>query len=152
MNKVTVSSTPVLRASLVWGMGIGAATLVIAAIVGYLTAQGPGLWSGVVGALVGIVFPALTAVSILVANRWYGTPIFLQVFFGVVMGAWILKFVLVIVLLLVLSGMDWVVPLVFYFSLLATAVASLVIDLLVMRSVRVPSASEVTLPEENPED
>lgn len=152
MNKVTVSSTPVLRASLVWGMSIGGAALVVAAVVGYLVAQGPGLWSGVVGALVGVIFPALTAVSILVANRWYGTPIFLQVFFGIVMGAWILKFILVIVLLLVLSGMDWVVPLVFYFSLLATAVASLVVDLVVMRSVRMPAASEVTLPEENPED
>ena len=152
MNKVTVSSTPVLRASLVWGMSIGGAALVVAAVVGYLVAQGPGLWSGVVGALVGVIFPALTAVSILVANRWYGTPIFLQVFFGIVMGAWILKFVLVIVLLLVLSGMDWVVPLVFYFSLLGTAVASLVVDLVVMRSVRMPAASEVTLPEENPED
>lgn len=151
MNKVTVSSTPVLRASLVWGMSIGGAALVVAAVVGFLVAQGPGLWSGVVGALVGIVFPALTAVSILVANRWYGTPIFLQVFFGIVMGAWILKFVLVIVLLLVLSDMDWVVPLVFYFSLLATAVASLVVDLLVMRAIRVPAASEVALPEENPE-
>lgn len=152
MNKVTVSSTPMLRASLQWGMGIGAAALVVASAVGFLVAQTPGLWSGAVGALVGIVFPALTAVSILVANRWYGTPIFLQVFFGIVMGAWILKFVLVIVLLLVLSDVDWVVPLVFYFSLLATAVTSLVVDLVVLRSARVPAVSEVTLPERDPED
>ena len=151
MNNVTVSSTPVLRAALIGGMSIGGAALLIAAVVGFLVAGGPGLWSGVVGALVGVIFPALTAASILFANRWYGKPAFLQAFFGIVMGAWLLKFVLVVVLLLVLSQLEWVVPLVFYISLVATAVASLAVDLVVMRKIRIPAASDVALPEVNPE-
>lgn len=151
MNRATVSSTPVLRAALTWGTGIGGAAVLIAAVVGLLIAQGPGLWSGVLGALVGVVFPALTALSILVANRWFGTPAFLQIFFGIVMGAWIVKFALVIVLLLVLARLDWVVPLIFYVSLVATAVASLVVDLMVLSKIRVPAASDVDLPQHNPE-
>ena len=152
MNRVTVSSTPVLRAALLWGSIIGGLAVVIAALAGFLSAQMPGLWSGVLGAAVGAIFPALTALSILVANRWFGSPAFLQIFFGTVMGAWIVKFVLVIVLLLVLVRLAWVVPLVFYFALVATAVASLVVDLMVLRKIRVPSASEVELPQVNPED
>lgn len=152
MNSATVSSTPVLRAALVWGASIGGIAVVLAAIIGFLVDQTSGLWSGVVGALVGMIFPALTAVSILVANRWFGTPAFLQIFFGIVMGAWVVKFILVIVLLLVIARLDWVNPLVFYVALVVTAIASLVVDLVVMRKIRIPGASDVQLPQVNPED
>lgn len=151
MDRVTVSSTPVLRAALIWGLSIGAAAVVVAAVAGLLIAQGPGLWSGVLGALVGVIFPAMTALSILVANRWFGNPAYLQIFFGIVMGAWIVKFVLVIVLLLVLARLDWIVPLIFYVALVATAVASLVVDLMVLRKIRIPAASDVQLPQHDPE-
>lgn len=152
MTRATVSSTPVLRAALTWGTAIGGAAIVIAALVGFLVEGSAGLWSGVVGALVGVIFPALTALSILVANRWFGTPAFLQIFFGIVMGAWVIKFVLVIVLLLVLARVDWIVPLIFYISLVATAVVSLVVDLMVLQKVRMPSVSDVELPQTAPED
>ena len=152
MKSETVSSTPVLRAALVWGASIGGIAVVLAAIIGFLVAQSSGLWSGVVGALVGMVFPALTAVSILVANRWFGTPQFLQLFFGIFMGAWVIKFILVIVLLLVITRLDWVNPLIFYFALVITAIASLVVDLVVLRKIRIPGASDVQLPQTNPED
>jgi len=142
----------VLRAALVWGASIGGIAVVLAAIIGFLVAQSSGLWSGVVGALVGMVFPALTAVSILVANRWFGTPQFLQLFFGIFMGAWVIKFILVIVLLLVITRLDWVNPLIFYFALVITAIASLVVDLVVLRKIRIPGASDVQLPQTNPED
>ncbi len=148
----TVSSTPILRTALIAGSAVGGSLLVAAAVVGYLVAQGEGLASGLVGALVGVVFPALTAVSILVANRWFGSPAYLQIFFGVVLGGWLLKFVLVIVALVVLTRVDWIVPLVFYFSLLATAVASLVVDLVVLMRMRLPAASDVALPEAVPDD
>lgn len=152
MNTVTVSSTPVLRAALLWGASIGGVAVALAGTIGFLVAHTSGLWSGVIGALVGMVFPALTAVSILVANRWFGKPSFLQVFFGIVMGGWVLKFILVIVLLLVIMKLDWVNPIVFYVSLVATALASLAVDLVVMRKIRIPGASDVQLPQVNPED
>ena len=151
MNRSPVSSTPVLRAALIGGAVVGAVAVVVAALAGFIVAQGPGLWSGVVGALVGMIFPALTAVSILVANRWYGKPAFLQVFFGIVMGGWVIKFILAIALLLVLGQLEWVVPLVFYISLVVTAVASLVVDLVVLSRIRVPAVSDLDLPQENPE-
>ncbi|MFG6443775.1 hypothetical protein ACFXP7_00735 [Microbacterium sp. P06] len=152
MSPNPVSSTPVLRTALRWGGIIGGAVIVLAAIVGFAVGGADGLWSGVIGALVGVVFPALTAVSILVGNRWFGTPNYIPIFFGVVMGGWVLKFVLVIVALLVLSRVEWIVSPVFYFSLVAAAIASLVVDFVVLSRMRLPGVSDIALPQTNPED
>lgn len=142
----TVSSTPILRTTLLVGSLVGVVLTIAAAATGFVVAGGEGLASGLVGALIGAVFPAFTALSILIANRWFATPAYLQIFFGVVLGGWLLKFVLVIVALVVLTRVDWIVPLVFYFSLLATAVASLLVDLVVLARMRMPAASDVAMP------
>lgn len=152
MSRPPLSSTPILRAALAWGGVVGAGVIIIAAVVGGLSAGVLGAWSGVLGALVGSVFPALTAVSILIGNRWYGTPNYLQVFFGIVMGGWILKFVLVIVLLLILLQMDWLVRGAFFLGLVLAAVLSLVVDFVVFTRHRMPAVSEVELPTRNPEE
>lgn len=144
-----ITSIPVLRAALLWGLGLGLVVAGIAAAIGFAVAGGAGALSALTGAAVGIVFPALTAVSILIGNRWYGTPAYLQIFFGVVMGMWLVKFVVVIVALIVISRMPWVEPLIFYFSLIAAAVMALVVDLFVLTKMRVPAASEVVLPGES---
>lgn len=141
-----ISSTPVLRAALTWGGLIGVVLVAASAGVGALVAGGDGALSGAVGASVGIVFPALTAVTILVGNRWYGSPSYLQIFFGVVLGGWLLKFVLVIVALMVLLNVEWMVTGVFFWALVAAAIASLVVDLIVMSRMRLPAVSDVQLP------
>jgi hypothetical protein len=152
MSPNPVSSTPVLRTALRWGVTVGLVVIVAAAVIGFVIAGASGLWSGVIGALVGVVFPALTAVSILVGNHWFGTPNYLQIFFGVVMGGWVLKFVLVIVALLLLMRVEWIVTGVFYGALVAAAVASLVVDLVVLSRMRLPGVSDTVLPDTNPED
>ncbi|MFG6403434.1 hypothetical protein [Microbacterium sp. P04] len=152
MSPNPVSSNPVLQTVLRWGSTVGVIVIVAAAVVGFLVAAGAGLWSGVIGALVGVVFPALTAVSILVANRWFGTPNYIPIFFGIVMGGWVLKFVVVIVALLILSRVEWIVAPVFYFSLVAAAIASLVVDFVVLSRMRLPGVSDISLPQTNPED
>lgn len=147
-----VSSTPVLRAALVWSAVVTVVVLVAAVVVGALVAGMNGAWSGGVGAAVGAIFPALTAISILLANRFYGHPAWLQIFFGVVLGGWLLKFVLVIVAFLILLRMDWVVAPLFFFALLATAVASLVVDVVVISRMRLPAVSDTVLPERSAPD
>ncbi len=145
-----ISSTPILRATLTWGLGVGAVLAALAALIGALTAGGDGAVSGLVGALVGIVFPAMTAVSILVANRWYGHPLYLQIFFAVVLGSWVVKFLVVVIALALLRGAPWMNTVVFFFALLATAIASLVVDLVVLSRMRMPAVSDTTLPTEPP--
>ncbi|QLD12668.1 hypothetical protein [Microbacterium oleivorans] len=141
-----ISSTPVLRAALVWGMVVGVVVAAAMALVGGLLAGPDGAWSGVLGALVGIVFPAFTALSILLGNHWYGHPQWLQIFFAVVMGTWLLKFVLVIVALLLLFQVEWLERGIFALAVIVAAVASLVVDLVVLSRMRLSGASDVTLP------
>jgi hypothetical protein len=146
MSPSPVSSTPILRAVLVWGGIIAAAVIVVAGVVGFLVAEAPGLWSGVLGALVGAVFPAFTAATILFANRWFGTPNYAAIFFGVFLGVWLLKLILFVVVLFVLFGQAWTVPGVLYGALIAAVVGSLAVDLIVVWRMRVPAVSDIALP------
>lgn len=151
MSPSPVSSNPMLRVALIGGLGVGVAVIVAAAIVGMIVAGGQGAASGAVGGAVGALFPALTAISLLLANRFYGTPSYLQILFAVVLGTWLVKIVLVVIALIVLLNQDWVQPLVFFVALVAAAVGSLVVDLVAMQRMRLSGASDVELPQSSDE-
>lgn len=146
MSPSPVSSTPILRAVLIWGGVIAAGIIVVAGVVGLLVAGAPGLWSGVLGALVGAVFPALTAATILFANRWFGTPNYAAIFFSLFLGGWLVKLILFVVVLFVLFGQAWAVPGVLYGALIAGVIGSLAVDLIVVWRMRVPAVSDVKMP------
>lgn len=145
-EKKTVSSTPVLRTTLVWSAVVTLVLAVIGSVVGYLVAGPDGLWSALVGVVLAAVFLGITAASILVANRWYGQELYVALFFAIVLGAWILKFIVFIVVLLVLRGQPWISPVVFFIALVVGILVSLVIDVVVMLKMRIPHASDVALP------
>ena len=54
--------------------------------------------------------------------------------------------VLFIVAIVILRGQGWVDPVVFYVALVVSVMASLAVDVVVLLRLRVPSASDVTLP------
>lgn len=141
-----VSSTPVLRTTLVWGGIVTAALAVIGAVVGYLVAGTDGLWSALAGVLLAALFLAITGISILIANRWYGDDLYVPIFFGVVLGGWLLKFVIFIVLLVVLRGQPWVIPGVFFGAVVVSVLAALLVDAVTLIRMRVPHVSDVELP------
>lgn len=146
MTRPTVSSTPVLRTTLLWSAAATAALAVLGAVIGYAVGGADGLWSALVAVVLAAVFLGFTAASILIANRWYGDPLYVPIFFGLVMGAWVLKFAVFIVVLLVLRDQPWLDAPVFFVALVASVVTSLVIDVIVMLRMRVPHVSDVTLP------
>ncbi|GGD71277.1 hypothetical protein [Microbacterium murale] len=151
-KRPTPAITSMLRQVLIW-TGIAAIVLVIlGGGIGFLVAGTDGLWSGLAGVALAIVFLALTPLSVLIANRWYGREMFATVFFAIVMGSWLLKLVVFVVAIVILRGQDWVVPLIIFLALVAGIVVSLVIDAVVFTRMRMPYASEVSLPETNPED
>ncbi|WP_375384846.1 hypothetical protein [uncultured Microbacterium sp.] len=149
---VRISSTPILRTTLVWSAVVTGALAVVGAIVGFLVAGPNGLWSALAGVVMAAVFLAITGASILIANRWYGDPLYVPVFFGIVLGGWILKFVVFIVVLLVLRGQPWVAPTVFFVAVVVSILASLVVDVVVLTRMRVPHVSDISLPTQAPED
>lgn len=146
MTRPTVSSTPVLRTTLLWSAVATGALAVIGAVVGLVVGGPEGLWSALIAVMLAAVFLGLTGGSILFANRWFGDPLYVPIFFGSVMGAWLVKFVLLIVVLFVLRGQSWLDEGVFFVALVVSVAVSLVIDVLVMTRMRIPHASDVTLP------
>ncbi|WP_137846302.1 hypothetical protein [Microbacterium sp. 2FI] len=141
-----ISSTPILRTVLVWSAAVTGALAIIGAIVGYLVAGAEGMWSALLGVLIAAIFLAITGASILIANRWYGDPLYVQLFFAIVLGGWILKFVVFIVALLLLRDQPWISPTVFFVSIVVSVLASLVVDVVVMLRMRVPHVSDIELP------
>lgn len=146
MSPSPVSSTPILRTVLVWSGAVTAILAVAGAVVGYLVAGTDGMWSALAGVVIAALFLGITAASILVANRWFGDALYVPIFFGIVLGGWILKFVVFLVALFVLRGQPWVVTPVFFFALVASVLASLAIDVVVLLRMRVPHVSDVELP------
>ena len=141
-----VSSTPILRTALLWFAAVIAALLVAGAVGGLLVAGVEGLISALVGVLISAVFLGITAGSILIANRWFGDPLYVPIFFGIVLGGWILKLVVFVLVMLALRGQPWIVPGVFFVALVASVIASLVVDVVVLVRRRLPHVSDTTLP------
>lgn len=146
MTPSPVSSTPILRTVLVWAGIVTGGLALVGGVVGYLVAGTDGLWSALLGVLVAAAFLGITVASILIANRWFGDPLYVPIFFGIVLGGWILKFVVFLVLLLVLRGQPWVEPMVFFLALVASVLASLAVDVLVLLRMRMPHVSDISLP------
>ncbi|MEU1972379.1 hypothetical protein ABZ477_12020 [Microbacterium sp. NPDC019599] len=145
MSSTPISSTPILRTTLMWSGIVTAGLAVVAGLVGYLVAGTTGLWSALAGVVIAAVFLAITGLSILIANRWYGDDLYVPIFFGIVLGGWILKFIVFIVALLILRGQPWIEPTVFFLSVVASVLAALIVDVVVLLRMRVPVV-DVQLP------
>ena len=88
---------PVFRRILVWAALLAVGLAVVGGVVGLLVAGTPGLVGGLLGAVLSVVFLGLTALSVLVALRVSKGQMISGAFFGIVMGTWLLKFVVFIV-------------------------------------------------------
>lgn len=122
----------------------GVLALVIAVVgggLGYALAGTDGLWSALVGVGLAILFAAITAASMLVAIRFT-----LGAFFGIVMGAWLLKLVIFIVLLVVLRDQAFVDDVVLFLALVVSIIGTLAVDALVVVRGRLSYVSDATLP------
>lgn len=134
----TPGSNPVLRRALLWGGVLAAVILVVGGTVGYLVAGASGLLSAVVGTVMAVVFMGITAGSILFANRFANSDVFIGAFFGIVLGGWVLKLIVFVVLVFTLRGQPWLEPQIVFLSIVAGVVASLAVDIVVMMKTRVP--------------
>ncbi|MCP2031808.1 F0F1-type ATP synthase assembly protein I [Okibacterium sp. HSC-33S16] len=143
-----MKSTPIFRQSLKWG---AIASLVIAVVgggIGYLVDGTIGLGSALIGTALALVFLSITAGSILYVNRFFGSDLYVPIFFAVVLGGWILKFVLFLVLAVLLKDQPWINPVVLFLSIIAGVLVTLVIDVVIVSRSRMLYASDVILPGE----
>ncbi|WP_210508674.1 hypothetical protein [Naasia sp. SYSU D00057] len=137
------SSNAVMRRALVGGGILAVAVAVVGAPIGYAVSGGPGLVGALLGAAMAFVFLGATAGSILLANRFAGSDAYPAIFFGVVMGSFVLKLVVFLVLAVVLRDQTWLDARVLFLTLVIGIIGSLVVDVLVVSRTRVPIVSDL---------
>ncbi|MEO7348827.1 MAG: hypothetical protein ABIW32_03045 [Terrimesophilobacter sp.] len=141
-----MSAVPVFQRILKWGGILAIAIAVIGGATGFLTAGTPGLVSALIGTAMSVLFMGITAASILVALRVSRDPGAIGVFFGIVMGGWILKFVVFLVIVFALKGQPWLESTVLFLTIVAGVLGSLVIDVVVVAKSRMGHVSDIILP------
>ena len=144
-----MTMAPVLRLALRYGAIFAVAVAIVAGTIGFLVAGVPGLVGGLLGAALAAVFLGLTAASMLIAGRVAKGDSTSPIFFGIVIGVWLLKLVIFIVVEVLLRGQPWFDPFVFFGAVVVVVIGSLVLDAVAIYRARVPYVSDVSLPGES---
>lgn len=139
------SALPALKRSLIYNGWLALGIAVVGSIVGYFVAGGSGVASALVGTAMAAVFLGITAASIIVASNSARSDMLSPAFFGIIMGGWIVKFVVFLVLVFILKDQAWVQSVVLFLSIVVAVIGSLVVDVLVVTKARVPYV-DVALP------
>ena len=134
-----MTTTQIMQRIMLWGGILAAAVAVAGGLIGWFLAQGAGVASALVGTALAIVFCMLTAGSIMLALKVAKGEMVSGAFFGIVLGGWLLKFALFIVMVFVLADQDWLHRGVAFGSLLAAVIGSLAIDCIVIATSRQPT-------------
>ena len=140
------TSIPVLRRILLYGAYVAVLIAVVGSIVGFVVDGGIGVLSALIGTVMSVAFMGITAGSILLANRVAGDESAIGGFFGIILGGWLLKFVVFLALAVLLQDRAWIQPMVLFCSIIAGVIGSLVVDVVVVLKSRMPYTSDVTLP------
>jgi hypothetical protein len=136
---------PVLKNTIVYGGVLAAVIAVVGSVVGYLVDGGVGLVSALIGAAMAFLFLGVTAGSILIANRIAHSDFLNPLFFITVLGGWLLKFAIFLVLLILLKDQPWINNIVLLLTVIVGVVGSLVVDVVVIARTRQPYV-DVELP------
>lgn len=138
---MTIEST--LKRVLAYGGILALAIALIGGVLGYVFAGTNGLVSALVGTGMAFVFLGVTAASVILAGRVSQQQGVLSgAFMGIVLGGWLLKFIVFLVLVFVLGDQPWVAREVLFLSIVAGVVGSLVVDLVVIARARIPYIDE----------
>ncbi|GAA1322937.1 3-oxoacyl-ACP reductase [Leucobacter albus] len=137
------SSQPMLLRGVRWGIVVTVASMIVFAVIGYFVSGSTGLVGGLLGAAIGGILLLVTVGSIAFANRFVASPVYLQIFMGIVMGAWVLKLIGFVVAALLLRDQPWLDPTLMFIALVATVIASIIIDVIIVAKARVPYGVEL---------
>jgi hypothetical protein len=133
-----MNNTTILTRALRYGVILTIAVLVIGGIIGFLVGGVHGLVSALLGAGVTAVFMGLTATSFVVASRVARLPEGIGVYYAIILGTFLIKFVVFLVLVISLRGVAWLNPTVFGFTIIAAVLGTLIVDAVALQRGRVP--------------
>lgn len=143
-----MNANRIFRTALVWGAYLSIAIAIVGGGIGFMIDGSRGLVSALVGTALALLFLAITIVSILIANRFHASPLYVPIFFGTVMGGWIVKFAVFLIAAFSLKDQPWIDPKIMFLCMIVGILGTLVLDCIVVARGRLPYASDVTLPGE----
>lgn len=138
---VPASQTILIRALKIAAL-VGLVQLIALGAIGYVAAGQPGLVGAVIGSAISVFFLSLTALSIVIANRFISSDFYVVLFFVIVLGTWLVKFVAFIVAALLLRDQPWLNPTVLFISIIVGVLVSLIVDVVVVTKSRLPYVSD----------
>ena len=147
---MTVSQ--IAKRALLAGVVVTSIIAILAATAGALISGLAGMLGAFVGAALGFALLGLTPLSIMWGFRLGKGDVLSPGFFSAVLGTWLLKFVVFLAAVFWLGDQGWLDRLVLFITIVASVLASLVTDLVVVARSRMPYVSDITLPGDTPKD
>jgi hypothetical protein len=127
-----------LRTSLLLGGVVSVAIAVVGGGIGFALVGPVGIGSALVGSAMAFVFMGITAASILVGQKASGGSIASGLFFGIVLGAWLLKFVLFLVVAFAIRNSGAFDTVIAFGCVIAAVLGALASDVIAISRARVP--------------
>jgi hypothetical protein len=143
---VTVSQ--VAKRAVFVGAIVTSIIAIVAATWGALVSDLPGMLGALVGSALGFALLGLTALSIIWGFRLGKGDVLAPAFFGIVLGTWLAKFVAFLAIVFWLGDQEWLDRTVLFLTIVASLLAGLITDVVVIARSRMPYVSDVTLPGE----
>lgn len=147
---MTVSQ--IAKRALLAGVVVTSIIAIVAATAGALIADLAGMLGAFVGAALGFALLGLTPLSIMWGFKLGKGDVLSPGFFSAVLGTWLLKFVVFLAAVLWLGDQEWLDRTVLFVTIVASVMATLVTDLVVVAKSRMPYVSDVILPGDKPKD
>ena len=145
---MTVSQ--IAKRALLAGVVVTSIIAIVAATAGALISDLAGMLGAFVGAALGFALLGLTPLSIMWGFKLGKGDVLSPGFFSAVLGIWLLKFVVFLAAVFWLGDQEWLDRTVLFVTIVASVIATLVTDLVVVAKSRMPYVSDVTLPGDKP--
>jgi hypothetical protein len=142
----------IAKRALLAGVVVTSIIAIVAATAGALISDLAGMLGAFVGAALGFALLGLTPLSIMWGFKLGKGDVLSPGFFSAVLGTWLLKFVVFLAAVFWLGDQEWLDRTVLFVTIVASVIATLVTDLVVVAKSRMPYVSDVTLPGDKPKD
>ncbi|MBJ7433569.1 MAG: hypothetical protein JHC62_03900 [Microbacteriaceae bacterium] len=138
MSSAVHLAAKALRTALLIGGVVTLGIALVGGAIGYSLVGSTGIWSALVGSAVAFVFMGVTAGSILLGHKASGGSIASGLFFAIVLGSWLLKFVLFLVVAFAIRNSDALDPVIAFSCVIAAVLGALASDVIAIARARVP--------------
>ena len=147
-----MTMSQIAKRALLAGVVVTSIIAIVAATAGALISDLAGMLGAFVGAALGFALLGLTPLSIMWGFKLGKGDVLSPGFFSAVLGTWLLKFVVFLAAVFWLGDQEWLDRTVLFVTIVASVMATLVTDLVVVAKSRMPYVSDVTLPGDKPKD